>query len=237
MDVVARECDFVTGRSEAHGGAGDSSVLTAYGVFQGMRAAAEHVWGSPSVARRTVGVAGVGKVGRHLVRHLLEDGAAVVVTDVKEEAVTRLTAEHPEVEVVADTDALVRADLDIYSPCALGGALSDEVAETLRAKIVCGGANNQLAHPGVEKVLADRGVLYAPDFCVNSGGVIQVADEIEGFVFERAKLKAGAIFGTTRRVFQIADDEGIPPELAAERLAERRMTEVGRLRAITLPGR
>jgi valine dehydrogenase (NAD+) len=176
-------------------------------------------------------------VGRHLVRHLLEDGASVVVTDVNAEAVARLTAEHPQVEVVADTDALVRADIDIYSPCALGGALSDEVAETLRAKIVCGGANNQLAHPGVEKMLAERGVLYAPDFCVNSGGVIQVADEIQGFVFERAKLKAASIFGTTRRVFQIADDEGIPPELAAERLAERRMTEVGRLRAITLPGR
>src|SRR5215210_6252979 len=166
MDVVARECDFVTGRSEAHGGAGDSSVLTAYGVFQGMRAAAEHVWGSPTVDGRTVGVAGVGKVGRHLVRHLLEDGAKVVVTDVNEDAVARLTAEHPRVEVVADTDALVGADIDIYSPCALGGALSDEVAETLRAKIVCGGANNQLAHPGVEKMLAERGVLYAPDFCV-----------------------------------------------------------------------
>ncbi len=86
-------------------------------------------------------------------------------------------------------------------------------------------------------MLAERGVLYAPDFCVNSGGVIQVADEIAGFSFERAKLKAATIFDTTRRVFQIADDEGIPPELAAERLAERRMAEVGRLRAITLPGR
>ncbi|MEP6760349.1 MAG: Glu/Leu/Phe/Val dehydrogenase dimerization domain-containing protein [Sporichthyaceae bacterium] len=236
MDMVAHECDFVTGRSEAHGGAGDSSVLTAYGVFQGMRAAAEHVWGSPTVAGRTVGVAGVGKVGRHLVRHLLEDGARVVVADVNEDAVARLTAEHPQVEVVADTDALAAADIDVYSPCALGSALTDDVVEALRAKIVCGGANNQLAHPGVEKVLADRGVLYAPDFCVNSGGVIQVADEIEGFVFERAKLKAAAIFDTTRRVFQIADDEGIPPELAAERLAERRMADVGRLRAITLPG-
>jgi valine dehydrogenase (NAD+) len=237
MDVVARECDFVTGRSEAHGGAGDSSVLTAYGVFQGMRAAAEHAWGSPTVAGRTVGVAGVGKVGGHLVGHLIEDGAQVVVTDVSEEAVSRITAAHPQVEVVSDTDALVRSDLDVYSPCALGGALTDEVAESLRAKIVCGAANNQLAHPGVEKVLADRGVLYAPDFCVNSGGVIQVADEIEGFVFERAKIKATAIFDTTRQVFRIADDEGIPPELAAERLAERRMADVGRLRGITLPGR
>ena len=237
MDVVARECDFVTGRSEAHGGAGDSSVLTAYGVFQGIRAAAEHVWGSPTVADRTVGVAGVGKVGRHLVRHLLEDGARVVVTDVSEDAVSRLRAEHPLVEVLADTEALVRADIDVYAPCALGGALSDEVADVLRAKIVCGGANNQLAHPGVEKVLADRGVLYAPDFCVNSGGVIQVADEIDGFVFDRAKLKTATIFDTTRRVFQIADDEGVPPELAAERLAEQRMADVGRLRGITLPGR
>jgi valine dehydrogenase (NAD+) len=186
---------------------------------------------------RTVGVAGVGEVGRHLVGHLLEDGARVVVTDVNEQAVSRLTAEHPQVEVVADADALVRSDIDVYSPCALGGALTDGVAETLHATIVCGGANNQLAHPGVAKVLADRGVLYAPDFCVNSGGVIQVADEIEGFVFERARLKAAAIFDTTRRVFQIADDEGVPPELAAERLAERRMADVGRLRSITLPGR
>ncbi len=237
MDVVARECDFVTGRSEANGGAGDSSVLTAYGVFQGMRAAAEHAWGSPTVAGRAVGVAGVGKVGRHLVGHLLADGARVVVTDVSEAAVSRLTAEHPQVEVMADADALVRAEIDVYAPCALGGALTDEVAEVLRARIVCGGANNQLAHPGVEKVLADRGVLYAPDFCVNSGGVIQVADEIHGFAFERAKLKAATIFDTTRRVFRIADEEGVPPELAAERLAERRMAEVGRLRGITLPGR
>jgi len=235
MDVVARECDFVTGRSEVHGGAGDSSVLTAYGVFQGMRAAAEHLWGSPTVEGRTVGVAGVGKVGRHLVRHLLEDGARVVVTDVNEAAVSALVAEHPQVEVVADADALVRADIDVYAPCALGGAITDGVVDVLRATIVCGAANNQLAHPGVEKLLADRGVLYAPDFCVNSGGVIQVADEIGGFVFERAKLKAAAIFETTRTVFRVADDEGVPPEVAAERLAERRIADVSRLRSILLP--
>ena len=237
MDVVARESDYVTGRTVAHGGAGDSSVLTAFGVYQGMRAAAEAVWGEPTLTGRTVGIAGVGKVGRHLVGHLVEDGASVVVTDVNDAAVERVRDEHPGVRVVASTEALIGEQIDVYSPNALGDALTDEVVETLRAKIVCGAANNQLAHPGVEKVLADRGVLYAPDFCVNAGGVIQVADEIEGFVFERAKLKAAEILGTTRRVFQIADDEGIPPELAAERLAERRMSEVGRLRAITLPGR
>jgi len=235
MDVVARECSFVTGRSEAHGGAGDSSVLTAYGVFQGMRAAAEHLWGRPTVDGRTVGVAGVGKVGRHLVRHLLDDGARVVVTDVDAAAVERLRREHPQVAVVASTDELVRSDLDVYSPCALGGALTDEVVNVLRARIVCGGANNQLAHPGVEKLLADRGVLYAPDFCVNSGGVIQVADEIEGFSFDRARLKASAIFETTREVFRLADEEGVPPEVAAERLAERRISSVSRLRSILLP--
>jgi valine dehydrogenase (NAD+) len=235
MDIVARESRFVTGRSEADGGAGDSSVLTAYGVFQGMRAAAEHLWGSPTLSGRRVGVAGVGKVGRHLTAHLIDDGAEVVVTDVSERAVAGIRAQYPQVEVLADTDALVRADIDVYAPCALGGALSDEVVSVLRAKIVCGGANNQLAHPGVEKALQDRGILYAPDYCVNAGGVIQVADEVHGFVFERARAKAQKIYDTTRRVFELADAEGVPPAVAADRLAERRMAEVGRLRGILLP--
>ncbi len=127
MDVVARATRFATGRSPDQGGAGDSSVLTAYGVFQGMRAGAEHLWGAPTLAGRTVGVAGVGKVGRHLVGHLVEDGATVVVTDVSEAAVEAVRAAHPGVEAVEDTAALVRADLDVYSPCALGHALTDEV--------------------------------------------------------------------------------------------------------------
>jgi valine dehydrogenase (NAD+) len=118
MDVIARECDFVTGRSEANGGAGDSSVLTAYGVSQGMRAAAEVAWGEPTLAGRTVGVAGVGKVGHHLVEHLLGDGADVVVTDVNQQAVDRLRLQHPQVDVVDSTEKLVAADLDVYAPCA-----------------------------------------------------------------------------------------------------------------------
>lgn len=236
MDMVARECDFVTGRSPASGGAGDSSVLTAYGVYAGMRAAAEHVWGSPTLAGKRVGIAGVGKVGRQLTEHLLGDGASVVVTDIDERAIAWVRAHHPEVDVVDDVDALVRAPLDVYAPCALGGALNDETAPVLGARVVCGGANNQLEHPGIEKVLADRGVLYAPDYVVNSGGVIQVADEIHGFDFERAKGKAGRIFETARTVFGVASAEGVPPSVAAGRLAERRTAEVGRLRSVWLHG-
>jgi valine dehydrogenase (NAD+) len=234
MDLIARESRFVTGRTVAHGGAGDSSVLTAYGVFQGMRAAAEATWGEPSLRGRRVGVEGVGKVGHRLVEHLREDGAEVVICDVNAAAVARVRARHPEVEVVADNAALVRTELDVYAPCALGGSLNDETVPALRARVVCGGANNQLAHPGVEKQLADRGILYAPDYVVNSGGVIQVADEIGGFDFERAKAKAAQIHTTTARIFALAAEEGVPPAVAADRLAEQRMSDIGRLRGIWL---
>ena len=234
MDIVAKETRFVTGRSESHGGAGDSSVLTAYGVFQGMRAAAEHRWGKPTLAGRRVGVAGLGKVGKHLVKHLLDDGASVAATDVSERARRWASSTYPQVDLVSDADTLISTDIDVYAPCALGGALNDETVPVLRAKVIAGAANNQLAHPGIEKLLADRDVLYAPDYVVNSGGVIQVADEIEGFNFARAKERAGRIYDTTRQILELAQAEGVPPAVAADRLAERRMTEVGRLRTILL---
>ncbi|MGQ5263144.1 Glu/Leu/Phe/Val family dehydrogenase [Micromonospora sp. ZYX-F-536] len=234
MDVVARETRYVTGRSVEHGGAGDSSILTAWGVFQGMRAAAEHVWGTPSLRGRRVGVAGLGKVGKYLTGHLLEDGAEVVATDVNPKALEWVRTNHPQVTLVDDAAALVAADIDVYAPCALGGALNDDTVPALRAKVVAGAANNQLAHPGIEKLLADRGILYAPDYVVNAGGVIQVADEIEGFNFDRAKLRATRIYDTTRQILHLADAEGVPPAVAADRLAERRMADVGRLRTIHL---
>jgi valine dehydrogenase (NAD+) len=232
MDIIARETTWVTGRSEQHGGAGDSSVLTAYGVFQGMRAAAEHAWGTPTLTGRRVGVAGIGKVGRHLVKHLVDDGASVVATDISEKAMEWTRTHHPEVEWVDDTTKLITSELDIYAPCALGGALNDETVPLLNATVVAGAANNQLAHPGMGKALADRGIMYVPDYLVNAGGVIQVADEIEGFNFERAKLRASKIYDTTKELLAKADAEGILPALAADRMAERRMAEVGRLRSI-----
>jgi len=234
MDLVARECRYVTGRTLRNGGAGDSSVLTAFGVFQGMRAAAEHVWGTSSLEGRKVGVEGVGKVGRHLVGHLTEAGAQVVVCDVDAGAVDRIQARYTAVEAAAGRDGLLASAIDIYSPCALGGAVNDDTQRLLNARIICGGANNQLAHPGIEKLLADRGIVYAPDYVVNSGGVIQVADEIGGFSFERAQARAAQIFDTTKKILTIADKEDVPPAVAADRLAERRMSEVGRLRGIWL---
>jgi valine dehydrogenase (NAD+) len=234
MDIVARESRHVTGRTEPHGGAGDSSVLTALGVFQGMRAAAEHAWGTPSLQGRSVAVEGVGKVGSHLVGHLISDGATVTVYDISDAAVRRVQAKNPEVQVVASRSELISGDADVYAPCALGGAVDDDTVAVLRAKVICGGANNQLAHPGIDKLLADHGVVYAPDYVVNAGGVIQVADELEGFNFERAKAKASHIFDTTKRILALAGQEGVPPAAAADRLAERRMAEIGRLRGIWL---
>ncbi|MEU9385163.1 Glu/Leu/Phe/Val dehydrogenase family protein, partial [Streptomyces sp. NPDC048279] len=182
--------------------------------------------GDPSLRGRTVGIAGVGKVGHHLVEHLLEEGARVVITDVRREAVGRISDRHAQVQVAADTEALIQVEgLDIYAPCALGGALDDESVPALTAKVVCGAANNQLAHPGVEKDLADRGILYAPDYVVNAGGVIQVADELHGFDFDRCKAKAAKIFDTTLAIFARAKEDGIPPAAAADRIAEQRMHE------------
>jgi valine dehydrogenase (NAD+) len=227
MDVVAAECDYVTGRSLEAGGAGDSSVLTAYGVFQGMRAAASVRWGSPSLAGRRVGVSGVGKVGSHLVGHLVAEGARVVVADVDPEAVAAVVdaAGGTTVEV-AGVEELPGLDLDIWSPCALGGALDAATVARLRAEIVCGGANNQLAEAGISEALAEAGVLYAPDYVVNAGGLVQVADEAlgqGGYSEPRARERAAHVFDTTLSVLNLAVAEGVPPARAADRLAERRI--------------
>ena len=165
MDVIARECRFVTGRTVAHGGAGDSSVLTAYGVFQGMRAAAEVTWGAPDAARAgpsaSPASARSAATWSGTSSRTARRSSSPTWTPPRSTAVQ---AEHPDVRAVADADALVAAELDVYAPCALGGALTDEVVEVLSARIVCGAANNQLAHHGIEKRLQDRGVLYAPDY-------------------------------------------------------------------------
>jgi valine dehydrogenase (NAD+) len=224
MDVIARETRFVTGRSVEHGGAGDSSVLTAWGVFQGMRAAAEHVWGTPSLAGRRVGIAGLGKVGKYLAGHLIEDGAAVVATDVSEAALEWARTTYPQIGLVDDTRTLITSEIDVYAPCALGGALDDDTVAQLRARIVTGGANNQLAHPGIEKQLEERGILYTPDYVVNAGGVIHLAGhETLGWDDATVVARLAAIEQTLTEVFDLAVADGITTAEAADRVADARI--------------
>jgi valine dehydrogenase (NAD+) len=224
MDVVATVNPWTTGRSPEQGGAGDSGDLTAVGVHHAMRAVAEHLWGSPSLAGRRVGILGVGKVGRRLAGHVVAEGGSVLVADVDPDAVARVVREVPGTEVAADAEAVLAAELDVLAPCALGGAITAEVAGRLRARAVCGGANNQLAEHGLVDVLAARGVLYAPDFLVNAGGVIAVAEEFTGgYDDTRARARAAAIGGTLLDVLRRADAAGVTPLVAAERLAEERI--------------
>ena len=219
MDVIAQECDFVTGGSTDRGGAGDSSILTAVGVFAAMRAAAQHVWGEPTLAGKRVGIEGAGKVGGRLAAHLLEDGAKVTITDVNPAVLAQLP---PDVAVVAP-GSLAGEPLDVFSPCALGGSLTPDIVAGLQAAIVCGGANNQLADPSVAGALAERGIAYVPDFVANAGGIIQVGAEVRGYSADAAREKTLAIFETTREVLDEARAHGELPEAVAERRAEERM--------------
>jgi valine dehydrogenase (NAD+) len=225
MDVIAERTSYVTGRSPERGGAGDSGVLTAFGVYQGMRACAQHLWGSPSLTGRRIGVAGLGKVGTRLVEHLHTEGAQVLVADPDPAALARVQGGSRPVTVVAP-DQLLGTDLDVYSPNALGSVIGLDTAASLLARVVCGGANNPLTGPEVADVLHRRGITYAPDYVVNAGGVIQVADERNGFDFDRAKAKATGIFETTIEVLTLADQQGVPPLVAADHIAEARMAAV-----------
>ena len=186
---MASQTPFVTGRSAEHGGSGDSSVLTAHGVFQGMRACAQFLWGLPTLQGRSVAISGVGKVGHRLVGHVLADGGQVVIHDVNAAAVEAVTQQHPEVEVASSAEELIAWPADVYSPNALGGVINDDTLPVLRAAAICGGANNQLATAEMAPGLASREICYAPDYVVNAGGVIQVADELHG-VFVQARPDA-----------------------------------------------
>ena len=235
MDHVARETRHVSGRSPEAGGAGDFSVLTAFGVFQAMRAAARHRWGFESLAGRTVGVAGLGKVGRRLLPHLAEAGADIVAADVDAAALAWASDHFPEVRQAAGTDEMIAAGLHVYAPCAMGGVLNERSIGLMDAEIVCGSANNQLADQGIAAELDRSGVLYCPDYVVNSGGVIQVADEYDGsFDFERAERRTAGIFETTAKILERASAEGVAPEAAAAAIAAERMASVERLQRIRL---
>ena len=223
LDLMSAESRWVTGKSEQLGGGGDSARLTAWGVFQGLLAGAESVWGSTSLAGRRVAVMGLGKVGGRLAAHLLDAGADVIAYDPGATTVAAAMTAHPQLTLAATEQELVTADVDVFSPNALGRALTPEVAGQLRCRLVCGAANNQLAEPYVADLLAEREILYLPDFLVNAGGVIQVADELHGFDDARATARATEIGATTRAVVHRSREAGLTPEAAAEAIAEERI--------------
>ena len=226
MDTIATTNPWTTGRSRELGGAGDSGDLTAVGVHHSLKAVAEHLWGTPSLAGRRVGITGAGKVGGRLAGHVLAEGGRVLVADVNADALARLRADHPDAEIADSTDDVLTADLDVLSPCALGGAITPEVVTRLQAAAICGGANNQLTEPGLDDVLAARGVLYAPDFLVNAGGVVAVGQEYADhgrYRDDAARLRARAIGDTLRDVLRRSAVSGATPLVEAERLAEERI--------------
>jgi leucine dehydrogenase len=233
MDILRRETRWVTGVSKRLGGSGDPSPVTAYGVFQGLRACAEEALQTASLDGVSIVVSGVGKVGYHLVGHLAEAGAKVTVADVDVDAVGRAVSNYG-VDTVEPEKAHA-VDCDVFAPCALGGSIRDDTIPELKCKIVAGAANNQLQRPEHADALADMGILYAPDFVINAGGVINVADELIGYNRERAMARVEGIYRTLREVFRRARLEGITPAEAATRLAEDRIREVSRVRLLYLP--
>ncbi|MDP8971137.1 MAG: valine dehydrogenase [Actinomycetota bacterium] len=235
MAVVARETRWATGADVVEGGSGDSGVLTAYGTYVGIKACADRVFGSAALGARHVAIQGVGKVGRRLAHHLHQEGARLTVADV-DEAASSWCAEHLGAEVAA-VDKIHAVDADIFSPNALGGVINDTTLPELQCRIVAGGANNQLLEDRHGQELAASGILYAPDYVVNAGGVIQVADELHrgGYRPERARARVEGIADRLREVFTVADERGLPTAEAADVVAERRMATVGRLRGFWLP--
>jgi leucine dehydrogenase len=232
MDMIRRETRNVTGVSRALGGSGDPSAATAYGVLHAMKAVASHLWGGATLEGRQVVVNGVGKVGTGLVRHLVEERAQVTVADIRREAVDRVVTDFGVDAVPWEKGHAV--ECDVYAPCALGGALNPTTIPELRCAAVVGAANNQLADPGCAERLAEAGVLYAPDFVVNAGGVINIAGELgpRGYHRERAYAQVRGIFDTTRKVIATAEAKGITTAAAADQLAEERMAQLGHVHLI-----
>jgi leucine dehydrogenase len=231
MEFVRRETNHVAG---LQGLSGDPSPVTGYGVYVGMKAAARKRWGKDSLAGRTVAVQGCGKVAYYLSLHLRADGAKLIVTDIDESKIRRVVEETGASAVKPDEIYDVAAD--IYAPCALGATINDDTIPRLKVQIIAGGANNQLAEDRHGRELEAKGILYAPDFVINAGGLINVYREIAGWTEERAKRKAQEIYDSLLRIFQIAEREKIPTFEAADRLAEERITSVARLSKMWMPG-
>ncbi|MGM0874144.1 MAG: branched-chain amino acid dehydrogenase [Bacillota bacterium] len=221
MDLIHEETDYVTGISPAFGSSGNPSPVTAYGVYRGMKAAAKEAFGTDSLEGKVVAVQGVGNVAYNLCKHLYEEGAKLIVTDINKEAVRR--AEEDFNAKAVEPNDIYGVECDIYAPCALGATINDVTIPQLKARVVAGAANNQLRDTKHGDVIHEMGIVYAPDYVINAGGVINVADELYGYNSERALKKVEGIYNNISRVIEIAKRDGIPTYKAADRLAEERI--------------
>jgi leucine dehydrogenase len=224
INYVQVETSYVVGVDVTYGGSGDPSPFTALGVLQGMRACAEEVFGTTSLEGRTVAVQGLGHVGYHLCRLLHDEGAHLMVVDLEPEATERAVREFCAKAV--EPDEILRIPCDIFAPCALGAVINDQTLPLLRCQIVAGSANNVLDESRHGETLAERGILYAPDYVINAGGLINVADELEGYSERRAKGRVMRIEDSVRRIIAISKRDGVPTNVAADTLALERIAAI-----------
>ena len=224
MEHIRIETSHVVGVDVTHGGSGDPGPFTALGVLHGMRACAEEAFGSASLEGRMVAVQGLGHVGYHLCELLHEEGANLMVTDLREEAVERAVREFGAKPV--EPDEILSIPCDILAPCALGAVVNDISLPNFRCSIVAGGANNILLEARHGVALAERGILYAPDYVINAGGLINVADELEGYNQRRATKRAARIYDSVKRIIAISKRDGVPTNVAADTLALERIDAI-----------
>ncbi|MBS0219096.1 MAG: Glu/Leu/Phe/Val dehydrogenase [Proteobacteria bacterium] len=228
MEFVFRETEYVTGVHQVHGGSGDPSPFTAYGTLQGLMATLHKKFGDEEVGKHSYAVQGLGHVGMEFVKLLKERGAKIFVTDINKQLVDKAVSEYG-AEAVG-LDEIYDVNADVYSPCALGGTVNEKTLPRLKAKVICGAANNQLATNEIGDELQRRGILYAPDYAVNAGGVMNVSLEIDGYNRERAMRMMRTIYHNLGRIYEISERDGIPTYQAADRLAEERINAIGKLK-------
>lgn len=226
MDYIAMETKYVTGLRQT---SGDPSPVTAYGVYWGIKASCKELFGSDSLEGRRIAVQGVGHVGYHLVKHLVNEGAQVIIADINDQNIQKVRDEFKSVEVV-NPDEIYQVDCDVFAPCALGGVINDQTIPQLKAKIVAGSANNVLEEDRHGKKLQEMGILYAPDYVINAGGVINVYQELIGYNREEALNKTKKIYQRLLDVYQIAKEENLTTLEAADRYAEERIKIIGEIR-------
>lgn len=224
MEMVREETTHVTGIPEFMGGSGDPSPVTAYGVYMGMKASAMYKWGSDDLKGKKIVVQGIGNVGMNLVKHLTEDGAIVTINDISKERLEMVAAKYG--ATIVEGDAVYDVDMDIYAPCALGASVNDDTLSRLNCEIIAGAANNQLADEVKHgQMVMDKGMIYAPDFLINAGGLINVYSELQGYNREEALAKTKEIYNTTLEILKKSELEGITSHEAARQIAQARVAK------------